>query len=137
MSDTEEKALALVNFERGRLQQPLLKYPPAGEVFIVLCRVMEQHEAYKEEYSDFRQEVSKIASSALVMYNRVGEGNCLTAQALQGIIIPAPKPDRLASLFVTTFKGSDIGEAGGYWWIEKKFRAALEALGLEIREKGK
>ena len=133
MTYISEKALALVNFERGRLQQPLLKYPPAGEVFIVLCRVMEQHEAYKEEYSDFRQEVSKIASSALVMYNRVGEGNCLTAQALQGIIIPAPKPDPLVEVITECDDGT---------WETKeeyadKFRAALDARGLEIREKGR
>ena len=94
---------------------------------------MEQHEAYKQEYSDFRQEVSKIALSALVMYNRVGDGNCLTAQALQGIIIPAPKPDPLVEVLVESH--IEFGPNWGWEEQAEALRAALESRGWEIREK--
>jgi hypothetical protein len=86
----------------------------------VLLRAIEQHEA-------FRQEVSEIASSALAMYKRGGEGDCMTAQSLHRFIIPAPKPDPLAEMLEKDF--------GGYMPDADDFRAALEARGLEIREK--
>ena len=44
------------------------------------------------EMREQAERVSSIAASALAMYERVGEGNCLTAQALRGLILPAPDP---------------------------------------------
>ena len=129
MTYISEKALALVNFERGRLQQPPLKYPPAGEVFSVLCRVMEQHEAQKEEYSDFRQEVSNAVKQADLLDLHGTEG---AYKKLHRFIIPAPKPDPLVEVIEKcagrTYPTSEDAA--------KEFRAALDALGFEIKEKG-
>ena len=138
MTYISEKALALVNFERGRLQQPPLKYPPAGEVFSVLCRVMEQHEAYsaelnalheaqKQEYSDFRQLVSDVVEQAFLLDLRGTED---AYKKLLRFIIA--KPDPLVEV---------IEKCAGRTYpttedAAKEFRAALEARGLEIKEKG-
>ena len=85
-------------------------------------------EATEQKLHDFRQEVS----DAVVEY-RLPETRERGFETLKSFMIsPA---DRLGSLFVTTFEGSDIGEAGGYWWIEKKFRAAMIEAGLQIVEK--
>jgi hypothetical protein len=133
MTYISEKALALVNFERGRLQQPPLKYPPAGEVFIVLCRVMEQHEAYKEEYSDFRQEVSDTVEG---FFNKRWATATLRQQdwgALLRFIIPAPKPDPLVEVLVESH--IEFGPDWGWEEQAEALRAALESRGWEIREK--
>jgi hypothetical protein len=140
MTYISEKALALVNFERGRLQQPLLKYPPAGEVFIVLCRVMEQHEAYsaklnalheaqKEEYSDFRKEVSNAVKQADLLDLHGTEG---AYKKLHRFIIA--KPDPLVEALAES--GREFGPDWGWGEQAKALRAALDARGLEIKEKG-
>jgi hypothetical protein len=90
----------------------------------------QEYRDFRQEYRDFRQEVSKIASSALAMYDRVGEGNCLTAQALQGIIIPAPTPDPLVEVLGDLEWNNNSPECAA------ELRAALDALGFEIKEKG-
>ena len=119
MTNIEQKALALLNEVQGSTFTSLTRDSSAIEA---LCRAIEQHEA-------LRQEVSEIASSALAMYARVGEGGCMTAQALHGLIIPAPKPDPLEEI---------IGELDDGTWGETKaeyadrLRAALEARGLTI-----
>ena len=135
MSDIEQKAIALLNevrTERGYDNVPVSinRQTYVGEA---LCRALEQHEATKQEYSDFQQEVSDVASSALAMYDRVGEGNCMTAQFLQDLILP-PKPDPLVEL-MERCSGADAKE--GETWEEamaRNLRAALDACGLQIVE---
>jgi hypothetical protein len=136
MTYISEKALALVNFERGRLQQPPLKYPPAGEVFSVLCRVMEQHEAYsaelnalheaqKQEYSDFRQLVSDVVEQADLLDLHGTED---AYKKLHRFIIA--KPDPLVEVLGDLEWNNNSPECAA------ELRAALEARGLEIKEKG-
>ena len=80
--------------------------------------------ATKQELSDFRQEVSDAVMSYFQPYD--------SPVGFQRFIIPAPKPDPLEEI---------IGELDDGTWGETKaeyadrFRAALEARGLEIREK--
>lgn len=112
---TEEKALALVN-EVARE----LGWDETKEIFAagytrneVLCRAIEQHEAFRQEVSD----------ECIVLGFKpapIGIGR---------FIIPAPKPDPLAQI---------LGAFDGTLWEPEdvsRFRAALEAGGLEIREK--
>jgi hypothetical protein len=76
-----------------------------------LCRAIEQHEAYKQEVSDAVEEY-------------FGGGG--TSQRIKALIIPKPKPDPL----VEVMRHLD--------WSDKyadPIRAALDALGFEIREK--
>lgn len=77
-------------------------------------------EAFKQEVSD-----------ALVWYFGSKEG-CVS-DALRDFIIPAPKPDPLADAVesvLSGFEGRKHAES-----YANQIRAALEARGLEIREK--
>ena len=117
---TEEKALALVNeieHERGedeltpRIMRDLI-------IDEALCRAIEQHEAFRQEVHD-----------AVWAYFRPYE----VPKVFRHIIIweptPEPKPDPLVDI---------VEWLGGEWTPEeyvKEIRAALDARGLEIREK--
>lgn len=85
-----------------------------------LCRAIEQHEAFRQEVSD-----------ALVWYFGSKEG-CVS-DALRDFIIPAPKPDPLIEVLRSV--GGDDRDYCDYDIYVKEIRAALEARGLEIREK--
>jgi hypothetical protein len=79
-------------------------------------------EATEQELSDFRQEVS----DALLEY--YGGYHNASGEPLERFIIPAPKPDPLVEAFDAVWPGIDRT-------MVKAIRAALDARGLEIREK--
>ena len=126
MNDIEQKALALVN-EVARE----LGWGETKEIFAAgytrneaLFRAIEQREAAKQELADFKQKVSDAAE----VYEEMG---CPMAwEGFEQFIIPKPKPDPLV----------DAAKMMGYFntaanaWAED-VRAALDALGFEIREK--
>lgn len=116
----EAKALALVNEVRAEREQELWKdvgdRRGYGIVLEALCRAIEQHEAFKQKVSD-----------AAKVYNEVGAP--MGWEGFDQFI--TPKPDPLV----------DVAESLGYFNIAAQgwagdVRAALEARGLEIREKG-
>lgn len=123
---TEEQALALVN-EVARE----LGWGETKEIFAAgytrneaIYRAIEQREAAKQELADFKQKVSDAAE----VYEEMG---CPMAwEGFEQFIIPKPKPDPLV----------DAAKMMGYFntaanaWAED-VRAALDALGFEIREK--
>jgi hypothetical protein len=119
MTDIEAKALALVNEVRG-------EYPNAPDYtasHIALCRTLEQHEAFKQEVSD-----------ALVEYFGPKHLDVILAgHRLNRFIIPKPKPDPLLGI-VEWLGGPVWGTREEY---VKEIHKALDARGLEIREKGK
>jgi hypothetical protein len=86
-----------------------------------LCRAIEQHEAFRQEVSD------------AVKTFKDGNMHTMHDYLLEPFIIPKPKSDPLAEI---------IGELDDGTWGETKaeyadrIRAALDARGLEIREKG-
>lgn len=117
MTDIEQKALALLNEVRKGAN-------PESEVTFVcrdlydheaLCRAIERHEAFRQEVSDAVEEA-------------FGDGvHPSIEEPLVRFIIP--KPDPLAQT---------LGDFDGTLWEPEdvlRFRAALEARGLEIREK--
>ena len=81
-------------------------------------------EATERKLSDFQQKVSDIVKAySSVNYTEAAWEN------LMSLIIPKPKPDPLVEIM----EGLD-----GEWTPEdyvKEIRAALDALGFEIREK--
>jgi hypothetical protein len=93
--------------------------------------MLEQYLATKQEYSDFRQLVSDTVEG----FNKRWATATLRQPdwgALLGFIIPAPKPDPLVEV---------IEKCAGRTYpttedAAKEFRAALDARGLEIKEKG-
>ena len=137
MVDTGQKAMALLN--EVRAEYPLVSSEVASN--LALCRAIEQHEADKaahtatiegilKSHQAFRQKVS----DAVVLWRDSGEEdnfevNGLAEQDLLSFIIPAPKSDPLVKI---------MEALDGEWTpneYAKEIRAALDALGFEIREK--
>ena len=111
MTDIEQKALALLNEvakEMGLVQLRILDTDLPGER--ALCRAIEQHEAFRQKVSD-----------ALVMYSPENRN-----PALGRFIINKPDP-LVEVLKEVAWYDNEI--------TAKELRAALEARGLEIREK--
>jgi hypothetical protein len=124
----EAKALALFNevrAERGWEPLPHL-FRPHFEAEAI-CRAIEQHEAFRLEVSNAVKDACKFAKDNP---DRWAE---YLAIRFSFIIIPKPKPDPLVEI---------IGEIDDGTWGETKaeyaakLRAALDARGWEIREKG-
>ena len=105
---TDEEALALMNDPDWPYEYELDDHPVK-----VLSRFIEQHEAFKQEVSD-----------ALLEY--YGGYHNASGEPLERFIIPKPKPDPLAEAMLAIGVIPDANS----------LRAALEARGLEIREKG-
>jgi hypothetical protein len=107
----EEKALELLNVPDWPYE-----YEPDDHPVKVLCRAIEQHEAFKQEVSD-----------ALVDYF----GEHLVAEdggdTLASFIIRKPKPDPLVDVVARLGWDSDYVPV---------VRATLDFFDLEIREKG-
>jgi hypothetical protein len=118
MTDIEQKALALVN-EVGEERMGMLAGHINREITTheALCRAIEQHEAFKQEVSD-------AVDYALATPDAVD---------LRRFIIPKPKPDPLVEALDELKDGRDAPTTESYAAF---LRAALEARGLEIREKG-
>ena len=115
MTDIKEKALALVNEVRrerdGTSYTEYTRLYRDLEWSEALCRAIEQHEAFKQEVSD-----------ALEIYSPESRN-----PALGRFIIP--KSDPLVEVIA--------GWTGGTVLLASDLRAALDARGLEIREKGR
>ena len=116
MDNIKQKALALLNevrLERGFAPVVFLY----GGVYLeeALMRAIEQLEAFRQEVSDAVEEA-------------IDRG--FYAQALQSLIIPKPKPDPLVEALCEMDPDNMPNEADA-----ENLRAALEARGLEIREK--
>jgi hypothetical protein len=114
MTDIEAKALALVN--EVNTERSMSLYCSINRKFKdheALCRAIEQHEAFKQEVSDIVEACKNGGANEWRNLNR--------------FIIPKPKPDPLEDVL------EDICIAPHH---AKIIRAALDALGFEIREKG-
>jgi hypothetical protein len=115
MTDIEAKALALINEVRRQ-------YPNAPDYtasHIAICRALEQHEAFKQEVSDA---VEGYLDGPPIERH-------LIIDTLRNfiIIIPKPEPDPLVDAWIEA-TGNTVGM--------EPLNAALDARGLEIREKG-
>ena len=112
MTDIEQKAQALINAE--------IDYDPTANdahEHKALCRAIEQHEA-------FRQEVSGVMTYIKALYPTLPRN-------FNRFIIPAPKPDPLVAMAEGMgCYGADAED------LAEEIRAALDACGFEIREKG-
>jgi hypothetical protein len=93
--------------------------------------MLEQYLATKQEYSDFRQLVSDVVEQADLLDLHGTEG---AYKKLHRFIIPAPKPDPLVEALAESDR--EFGPDWGWEEQAKALRAALDARGLEIKEKG-
>ena len=137
MSDIEKEAFRQIGIDlineyrvRGGLKPIdwLVIDTPEVSAFIRSIQLHEKTkkelQGVKQELADFRQEVSKLAQFVV---------SGASPDMLAPLIIPAPKPDPLVEVlaqldFLPWKKLSGHAD---------DFRAALDALGFEIREKGK
>ena len=118
MTDIEQKALALANEVSGRGSLGRISLHTWTTVYKALCRAIEQHEAFRQEVSDAAQEYEEA-------------GYCMGWEGFERFIIPAPKPDPL----VEVLKALPVGRVSLETY-SRNVRAALDAAGFEIREKG-
>ena len=120
MNDIEQKALALVNeieCEEGVIE--LTTRVMRGLIMDeALCRAIERHEAFRQEVSDVMTYIKALYPTLPRNFNR--------------FITPAPKPDPLVEVLHEVDTGPEWDSPEDYC---NKIRAALEARGLEIREK--
>ena len=125
MTDIEKKALALA-IEAQVDDAVRLCHDLALDLYIweALCRAIEQHEAFRQEVSDAVElSIDRSGHDGL----RAGHIN----EYLGRFIIT--KPDPLVEVL------TEISGEGGFDNFDHyahRLRAALEARGLEIREKG-
>jgi hypothetical protein len=133
MSDIKQKAIALLN--EVKAEQGYNNLPTSiNRHFLIdeaLCRAIEQREATKQEYSDFRQEVSDVVKAFNKRWAILPQEDW---EALLGFIIPAPKPDPLVEVLVESH--IEFGPDWGWEEQAEALRAALDARGFEIKEKG-
>jgi len=119
----EAKALALINEERAKTNNIPLSWVQVhyGATAKALCRAIEAHEAFKQEVSD-------------AVFAYYGSYHNASGEPLERFIIGKPKSDPLVEVLNSLWGDSSSHfndpEAG------QLFRAALEARGFEIREKG-
>lgn len=84
----------------------------------------------KQEFADFRQEVSDAVSKA-IRFCKDGRP-ASAAGAIGAFVIPAPEPDPLVEALHEVDTGPEWDSPEDYC---NKVRAALDAAGFEIREK--
>jgi hypothetical protein len=90
--------------------------------------MLEEYLATKQEYSDFRQKVSDTVEGFNKRWAILPQEDW---EALLGFIIPAPKPDPLVEVMKQAGWADAVIES-----CAPSLRAALDARGLEIKEKG-
>jgi hypothetical protein len=118
MTDIKAKALALLNEVRvERYPHAIMGYIDRGAAptHEALCRAIEQHETFKQTVSDI---VGAYVNA---------DGGPDDWENLNSLIISKPKPDPLVEVLTDTF-GASLIDAD-------ELRAALDAVGLEIRKK--
>jgi hypothetical protein len=131
MSDTVQKARALlkeVQTERGYENLPV-SINRQIHINEALCRAIKQHEATKQEYSDFQQKVSDAIAADV---DKQISAKVLPQFRTNSVrfIIPAPKPDPLVEVMKQAGWADAVIES-----CAPSLRAALDARGLEIKEK--
>lgn len=124
--EAQQRALAIANTLLG-IDRATLGELSHHELMMALVRIVPQHDAARQELSDFKQKVSDAAEEATEIIDH-WSGDRDGAKCLQDFIIPKPQPDPLVEVAVQCFGW--CGEADA-----EKFRRKLDALGFEIREK--
>jgi hypothetical protein len=117
MTDIEKKALALLDemaAKHNRFPRAYTRLERGYTAHEALCRAIEQHEAFKQEVSDVMTYIRALYPTLPRNFDR--------------FIIPKPKPDPIAEAWIEA-TGNTVGM--------EPLNAALEARGLEIREKSK
>lgn len=128
MTDIEQKALALLG-EVSPYKCEKVDHAHHAYLCAALRLSVERHEAFRQEVSGA---VEKQAQTVWDIHCRCGTRHPISFNTLEQFIIK-PKPDPLVEALHEVDTGPEWDSAEDYC---NKVRAALDALGFEIREKG-
>ena len=131
MTDANIKQLIERLRQRSNSRHMLLTDPPKPAPDAdchAAADMLEEYLATKQEYSDFRQKVSDVVKAFNKRWAILPQEDW---EALLGFIIPAPKPDPLVEVMKQAGWADAVIES-----CAPSLRAALDARGLEIKEKG-
>jgi hypothetical protein len=140
VSDIEKEkfrqiGIDLINEYRvQRCLKPIQFLEISSSEISAFIRSIQLHEKTKQELQDFRQAVSDAVEKAQTPTEILclcGRKNAVAFIRLDQFIIPKPKPDPL----VDVAKSLGVHKPAAQHWAGD-VRAALDALGFEIREKG-
>ena len=122
MSDTPPDWVLLEAAKRSKLSNDTPRQRAilfdTNRSFRALCDMVLEHEAFRQEVSDVMTYIKALYPTMPRNFNR--------------FIIPAPKPDPLVAVLHEVDTGPEWDSPEDYC---NKIRAALDALGFEIREK--
>lgn len=129
MNDIEQKALWLLN-EVAIEECEEVNLAPHKSLCAALRLSVIEHEDTEQAFSDFRQEVSDVVTSLCNTLLMGSDHSQICEMLSRRFIIPKPKPDPLVDVAKTL---GVYNTAAKHWAGD--VRAALDALGFEIREK--
>lgn len=121
--EAQQRALAIANTLLG-IDRATLGELSHHELMMALVRIVPQHDAARQELSDFKQEVSDA------VWDYYGGKHIPRTSMFAKFSIP--KPDPLVEALHEVDTGPEWDSAEDYC---NKVRAALDKLGFEIREK--
>lgn len=128
MTDIEQKALALLG-EVSPYKCEKVDHAHHAYLCAALRLSVERHEAFRQEVSGA---VEKQAQTVWDIHCRCGTRHPISFNTLEQFIIK-PKPDPLVEALHEVDTGPEWDSPEDYC---NKVRAALDAAGFEIREKG-
>ena len=120
MTETEEKALALVNTVNAERSRPEWRYleRPKDAAAEALCRAIEQHEAFRQEVSDAVEDARRVYGGHREAFDKLDR-------------FTIAKPDHVQDALEEVFAGDSL-----HIDCAKDLRAALAARGFKIVEVG-
>ena len=126
---TKDKALAIANTLFDPIYRETLGQLSHEELMVTLVHAIEQHEATKREFSDTVEKAQTVRE----IHCQCSRKHVVSFDILNQFIIPAPKPDPLVEVLAEV--AADYLNDVSNEKYTNAIRAALEARGLEIREK--
>lgn len=128
MTDTEQKALALVNEANGGPYRRYVLFDrSASAITEALCRSIEAHEATKAEFEAFRREVSDAVEEMLSEHT--------SPHKMKRFILPKPV-DPLVEVLTEVLGKPMPGCERAAQTRAEALRTALHKRGLEVRAVG-
>lgn len=140
MTDTEAKALALVNEFRAKCAEPTLPVTMShvwayGAAWEALCRVIEREAATEARHAaELREQAERFSDVAAKVSRRLKQSPDANVNWMADLLAPfiLPAPDPLAEAFAEIGWSTDSPRGNR----PERLRAAMQARGYEWRKIG-